>query len=144
MNSEEIKIKNEELLKSLHQREKIQLTPDNLKKLNMIEIKAWAWCTCMGSDASILFLKQDGKMLYYNHYKYSDSFNEFAMIEQRFLSQKDDWVLYRCHFINNLYIRPEDKAWFDKCWIEFIRPTGSAMIAIECICQSISESKKNT
>lgn len=32
-------------------REKKELTPEDLAKCNMDEIKAWAWCTGMGSDA---------------------------------------------------------------------------------------------
>ncbi len=74
MSSEKSKQKNNELIKSFWKREKTEITPDDLKAINIQEIKTWAWCTGMGSDAYILFNRNDGSILEYNHYKYSKNF----------------------------------------------------------------------
>ena len=138
MNCERIKEKIDGLRKSFWKREKNKITPDDLAKMNMEEIKAWAWGTSMGSDAFILLIKNDGAVLNYDHYKYSKDFDAFAKMEESLLSQTEEWLLYRCNFRNNLYIRVEDKVWFDHCWKNIISPSNrNPYIAVECICQKI-------
>jgi hypothetical protein len=137
---------NERLLKDFRsERKRAEITNRDICKEHFLEyngIVAWAWCTGMGSDAYILLLKNNGTLLEYNHYKYSDDFNEFAEIQQHLLEKKESWLLYRCNFINNFYICPEFKAWFDKCWKAFVLPNGNPYVCIEYICQSIEKKKK--
>lgn len=137
MDYERMKEKINELRKSFFEREKSKITPEDLTKINMQEIKAWAWCTGMGSDAYILFVKNDGTILDYDHSKYSNDFDKFAQIEKMFLSQTEEWSLYRWRFINHLYIRTIDKEWLDHCREIFILANDNPIICIECICQKI-------
>ena len=107
---EKNKIKNKELLKSFQHREKIEITPNHLKKSHfMASIKAWAIDTGMGCDAHIIFVKNNGEMLHYNHHKYGDDNKAFYEIVQGLLSQDVDWELYKCNFLSEVYVRPEDK-----------------------------------
>ncbi len=140
MNTEKTKEKINWLIKSYFNREKIIITPDDLGKLNVDELRAWVWFVGMGSDACLLFVKNDGTVLEYNHYDFSRDFNSFVKAEQDFLAGKDGvWLLHECRFGNRLYVCAQDKTWFDECWNDFLIYSGSPLIYIELLCKKISE-----
>ncbi len=140
MNIEKKKEKIDWLIKSYFNREKVIITPDALGRINVDEIRAWAWFVGMGSDACLLFVKNDSTVLEYNHYDFSRDFHGLVKAEQDFLSRKDGvWLLHKCGFGNRLYIRADDKMWFDKYWNDFLVHSGSPLICLELLCKKMSQ-----
>ena len=127
-------------------RKKNEITPNGILK-NIGEIKVWAWCTGMGSDANIFFVKEDGSLFNYDHYKhwgYGKQVDEFRLLRDVLCEQGIDWEVIPCMFSNNLYIRPVDKAWFESlCKDLHLMFVGNPYAYMECICQKLEEQNKN-
>lgn len=103
------------LAESFWEREKTDISPNDILK-NMAEIKAWAWCTGMGSETDIYFIKKNGGVFHYDHYKHNGhgkQVDAFYLLQEMLREQGGLWTQIRCMYSNNLYIRPTDKAWLE-------------------------------
>ena len=133
------------LAESFWEREKSEIFPrDTLK--HMGEIKAWAWCIGMCSEADIYFIKKDGSVFRYNHYKrygYGKQVDEFHHLQDVLCEQGIDWEVIPCMFSNNLYIHPTDKVWLESlCKDLHLLFAGNPYACMECICRELEEHNK--
>ena len=134
------------LAKNFWEREKTEITPNDILQ-NMGEIKVWAWCTGMGSDANIFFIREDGSLFGYDHYKrygYGKQVDEFHLLRDVLCEQGVDWEVIPCRFSNNLYIHPTDKVWLESlCKDLHLLFIGNPYACMECICRELEELNKN-
>ena len=136
-----------ELANSFFERNKIDISANDLIKIAKGEIKVWAWCEGMGSDANIFFIREDGSLFGYDHYKrygYGKQVDEFHLLRDVLCEQGVDWEVIPCRFSNNLYIHPTDKVWLESlCKDLKLLLWGNPYACLECICREL-ESNSNT
>lgn len=127
-------------------REKIGISANDLIKTAKEDVIVWAWCTGMGSDANIYFIKKDGTICHYDHWKnygYADQVDAFCLMQEMLREQKGDWVQYPCMYDNNLYISRHDKAWVERlCKAPMLRFGGNPYACLECICRELEQTQE--
>lgn len=135
-----------ELAHRFLEREKISISANDLINSVKEDILAWAWCTGMGSVANIYFVKKDGTILSYDHYKihgYGNQVDAFYLLQEKLCEQGGDWEQYPCLYPNNLYISLPAKAWFESlCKNLKLLFWGNPYACLECICREL-EGKSN-
>ena len=127
----------QELAKGFFHRPKHRLNPGALSRLKQEDLLLWAWGTGMGSDLYFYAIKNDGTLWKYDHHSYRQGKADAADLPFLPWEQAEGWLHYKCRFHNKIFLRPEDKEWFEMLWTNLPHKLRSPYVFLEFACRML-------